>query len=244
MKRLMLLGLFLSFSHGCLAASPLYGWYVGGSVGGTRPIISHTTIVNNDFGWPSDQYRNHHVGTNAQLGIQSGYTWATCHCWFPSYTLGASYTYVFPTEINGRLRQFSLPEFENYNFRYKVQRQTFLALFKVDIYRWCRMMPFVTLGAGFSLNRSESYSERALANVTPRLSPHFGSKVNAAPSYIIGAGFDFIANKNFLLSLEYNYGYFGHARTRHGDEDFAQQKLATKLNANTILLSANYYIGC
>lgn len=243
MKKLILLAL-LSVSQCGFAAPSLYGWYVGGSVGGTSPIISHQSVVRNDLDWPSDQYRYHDVSTNALLALQSGYTWSSCHCWFPSYTLAASYTYVFPSEIKGRVRQFSLPEFENYRFRYNVQRQTFLALFKADIYRWCNLMPFFTVGAGFSLNRSENYAEHALDNVTPRLSPRFGRKTNASASYIIGAGFDFIATRNVLVSLEYHYGYFGHAHTRSGDEDFAQQKLATKLNSNTILLSANYYIGC
>ncbi len=246
MRKSLLSCLFLTCLHQPLFASNTFfipvnphGWFVGANAGATLPQVSTNTYVATIPGWPNDQYHYSHTNAATLLSLLGGYTWSTSHRFLPSYSLGVSYSYVYPSTIGGRIRQFSLPTFENYNFQYQVQRQTILAIFKADIQRWSDTMPFITAGAGLSINKASNYQEQALTGVTPRVSPGFGSQTNTQFSYTVGAGLDYIVKKNVTVSLEYNYGYFGHVQTGYGNG----QRLSTALSANTIMVSANYFLA-
>ena len=247
-KSLLCYAFLLCLSHPLWAsnnaATPLYspnGFYIGGNVGGTFPNIDNNNYLTSGMGWPNDQYHYKQANSSALMSLLGGYTWATHREWLPFYSLGLNYTYVFPSKLSGNINQYSLPEFNNYDFQYKIQRQTLLAILKMDIYRWANFMPFLSLGAGVSVNRAYDYDENAVPNVTSRVSPGFGSSSSTNFSYMIGAGVDLIAMNNFVMGLEYNYGYFGNAKTGYGNNGNSNSRLSTRLNSNTIVLSANYY---
>lgn len=233
-------GLLHSAWAGC-CADP-HGWYAGIGTGFVFSKHSHQhNYVTTDHEWPKDLY---HFSTSNDAGlamVQGGYTWASQCVWFPYYSLGANYTYVFPAELKGSISQFSLPAFTNYHFRYKVQRQTGLITAKADIYRFCQLMPFLLAGAGMSFNRTRQYAEYPIGDITPRQSPGFSGKSNRAFSFVFGAGFDLIASRRLLLTLEYQYGNYGHANSGHGNNVYMTERLTTRLTSNTIQLSANYY---
>jgi opacity protein-like surface antigen len=248
-KTLFYCFLFACFSQTVIASNPItipiylpHGWYLGANTGATFPQVDNDNFLATSAGWPNDQYRYSGANSAALLSLFGGYTWNTGRNWFPFYSLAASYSYVFPAKINGVIRQYSLPIFENYNFNYKVQRQTFLAIFKTDIYRWQNIMPFLTAGVGFSILKASNYTENPVPGVTARLSPGLGSHTNINVSYTFGAGLDFILQKNIVLSAEYQYGYFGHTATGAGIAGYTNQKLSTTLSANTLILSANYFL--
>jgi opacity protein-like surface antigen len=232
--------------------------YVGIGGGATFPKVGHDNFVNSGPDWPRDRYRSRRAGSAPLFTVFGGYTWVTRHDFIPFCSLGGSYTYVFPTKVKGSVLQYSLPQFENYAYQYIIQRQTFLVVAKADLYRWANLMPFFSIGGGFSANSTHNYAERALPNVTPRISPRFKSKASTHYSYIIGTGFDYFVKNGVGLSLEYTYGYFGHAKTREGSDDHhfngreahrhiickktCDTHLHTKLNSNTVILSLNYFL--
>lgn len=223
-------------------------WFIGGNTGASFPIISQNNHLATGAGWPDDQYNNNGVDTAAVLSAEAGYRWARQNVWLPFYSLGVSYSYVFPSTIKGTIDQYSLPQFENYKYSYKVQRQTFLAFFKADLYRWKTLMPYLLAAAGVSVNKADSFKEHAFYGVTPRISPNFGDQSNAYFSYAFGAGFDLILRENLWLNLGYEYGNQGYARTGSGqnyttltDTNYSTDNLQTKMASNSVLLSLIYF---
>lgn len=219
------------------------GFFVGAGAGATFPNIDSNNFLTTSTGWPQDRYHYTQAHSSAILSMLGGYTWATYHDWLPYYSLAINYTYAFPAKISGTIEQYSLPEFENYNFHYHLQRQTFLATFKLNLYRWQNISPFLSTGAGLSANRVSGYDEMALTDVTARDNPAYGTNTTINFSYTLGAGLDFITTKNSIVSLEYNYGYFGQAKTGSVLSDNVHNRLHTKLTASTITLTINYFLN-
>lgn len=222
-------------------------WFGGGSLGATFPNVSHNDYISPGPGWPNDRYTNHNVGTTASLALQGGYQWAFNHAWLPFFSLGASYNYMAPVKVTGKVDQYSLPEFENYNYQYKIQSQMFLAFTKLDLYRWRNLMPFLLAGAGVSLNNASNYVEQAVPDVTARVSPGFKGSTNTFFSFVLGAGFDFFVQEDLLLSLQYEYAHQGYAQTGPGvdldlltDTNYSTDHLKTKLTSNSVLFSLIY----
>lgn len=180
-----------------------------------------------------------------------GYTWfnptSTDDYGLPFISVGLSYTYVFESQIRGDIQQYSLTQFENYNYQYKVQRQTVLALVKLDLYRWRVLMPYLVIGAGASFNRSTNFTEQARAGVTPRVSPNFGSNTQTHSSFMGGLGLDFIVLDNLWASFEYDYGFYGYTKTGYGSNtanisgfNYANSYLSNRINSSSALFSLTY----
>ncbi|HFK5879033.1 TPA: outer membrane protein [Legionella pneumophila] len=215
-------------------------WYIGENIGVAFPKIIDNHFVATGIGWPDDQYSNHNIDSAAFFSLLGGYQWSTQNNWIPFFSLGIRYSYVTPSTVNGTILQYSLPEFENYNFQYKIQRQTYLGMIKANIVRYYNVMPFLTVGLGWSTNKVSHYFDTPLLGITPRISPAFQNHTNSHFSYILGAGIDYIVKNNLWLGLEYHYGDFGQAQTGFGILTYSNEYLKTKLTGNTIALNINY----
>lgn len=224
--------------------------YLSGGAGYAFPIIARDNYIPSGPGWPVDYYSRNKINNQGLLNLGAGYAWERKSKWLPAYSVGLRYLYMPATTVRGYVDQYSLPEFENYSYTYRVQQQNILAVVKADIYRWKDLMPYLIAGAGISMTKAYQYEEHALNGVTPRVSPGFGTKVNTKFAYTAGAGFDFVANKNLWINLEYNYGNYGTISTGDGanstsltGSNFSNSSLKNKLTANTILAGVTYYIG-
>ena len=234
----------------CLSSSVLAhgNWFIGVGAGATFLNVNNNYFVSTGAGWPADQYHNTNVDAAGLLVLDGGYQWARNNTWLPFYSLAVDYTYGFPAKVNGKVVQYSLPEFTNYNYQYKIQTQTFLAQIKADLVEWRHLMPFLLAGAGVSLNNASNYAEQPVAGVTPRVSPGFKGQTNTYFSYVVGAGFDYIAQKNIWVSVTYEYSNLGRAQTGQGvnssmltDTNYATNNLKTnKLRSNSVFLSMTY----
>ena len=147
-----------------------------------------------------------------------------------------------PTDVEGTIRQFSLPEFENYNYQYQLRSQTLLAKAKIDLYRYKNLMPFITGGLGIAWNTFKDYDEDDLPDITPRDNPNFRNNTHSDFAYVLGAGLDYILTDQFWLTLEYNYGYLGEAQST-ASNNYAHENFATTVTANTLLLNITYFLG-
>ncbi len=245
MQKMLYRSLFLF----CLSTSVLAqgNWIAGVGAGATFLNVDNNHFVSSGTGWPNDKYHNTSVDATGLLVLNGGYQWARDSAWLPFYSLAVSYTYGFPAKVKGKVSQYSLPEFTNYNYQYKIQTQTFLAQIKVDLYQWRSLMPFLLAGAGVSLNNASNYAEQAVPGVTPRINPGFQGQTSTYFSYVLGAGLDYIVQKNIWVSLTYEYSNLGRAQTGPGentgiltDTNYAADNLKTNVRSNSVFLSMTY----
>lgn len=224
-------------------------FYLSGKGGISFLNISKTNSLSSGTdGWPDDLYTNDNVDSAQMLSAEAGYQWTRDSVWLPFYSVGINYSYGFPTAVNGTIDQYSLPEFENYNYQYQIQQQTYLAVIKADLYRWRCLMPYLMAGAGISFNKLKGYTEQALPDVTPRVSPAFSDRTTSGFSYALGAGFDYALQNNLWVSLGYQYNHHKIAYTGYGadtdmltDTNYSTDRLQTNLSSNTVLLSITYF---
>lgn len=233
----------------CLSNSILAqgNWFASVGAGATFLNVDSNNFISSGEGWPNDQYHNTGVDAAGAFVLDGGYQWSNRNVWLPFYSLAMNYTYASPANVKGNIEQYSLPEFNNYHYQYKIQTQTFLAQFKADIYQWRGFMPFLLAGAGMSLNNASNYSEQAVPGVTPRVSPGFKGQTNSYFSYVFGAGLDYILQKNIWTSLMYEYSNLGMAQTGPGvntatltGTNYDTDNLKTKVTSSSIFLSVTY----
>ncbi|WED42725.1 outer membrane protein [Legionella cardiaca] len=222
--------------------SEIGSWYFSESIATIFPEIDDNHSVGTGDGWPNDLYVNHDVKTSAAVSVQTGFTWFNESKFLPFYSLGASYTYAFPMKVNGTIFQYSLPEFENYQYHYEIHRQTLLGIIKAELYRYHNLMPFLLVGLGVSANHIDKYQETPLSGITPRFSPEFQDETTTHFSYALGAGLDYIALNNLWLSLGYNFGYYGPAQTDSGISSYSNERLRTQLTDNGIVFTITYFL--
>lgn len=222
-------------------------WFIGAGGGATFLDVKSNHFISTGPDWPNDKMHNTVVDSAPLFVLNGGYQWIHNSLWFPFYSLALNYMYGFPAKVNGQVEQYSLPEFTNYDYQYRIKTQTFLAQFKADLYQWYRCMPFLLAGAGVSLNTAGSYTEQAHMNVTPRVSPGFSTDTNTYFSYAFGAGFDYVIQKNIWASLMYQYTNLGSVQTGTGantrnltDTDYSTDRLNTNLRSNAVILSVTY----
>lgn len=226
-------------------------WYVNLGAGVDFPHINRNAYVTTGPGWPDDRYVRQSTQNTALVIGGLGYTWfnqsTSDSFWFPFISLGLSYTYVLESQIKGEIQQYSLTQFTNYNYQYRFQRQTVLALVKFDIYRFRVLMPYLIFGGGASFNRSTNFSEEARANVTPRLSPGFNSNTQVHNSAMGGVGLDLIIQDNLWGSFQYDYGFYGYTKTGYGKNtvnitglNYDNAYLSNKLTSSTASFTLTY----
>lgn len=220
------------------AESPDNSWFIGAGAGAGYPGVYHNFRVHAGVGWPDDTYNNSSTESTPLLSLFGGYMLATNCKWVTFYSVGLNYTNAFSSMYRGTLMQYSLPEFQNYNYQYRVKRQTLLGFFKTNLLQVYDVLPFITLAAGVSANTADHYSERPIGPITPRVSPAFKGKTTTYFSYTVGGGLDYVFPPRLRLSLEYAYGYFGFAQT---DTAPTGQYLRSNLTANSVDVNFTYY---
>lgn len=236
--------LWLCFSRNVFAEGH---WFLGAGVGAAFLNVDSNQFISSGPDWPNDKMHNTDVDAAGLFVLNGGYQWARQALWLPFYSVALNYTYQFPARVNGQVEQYSLPEFTNYDYQYKIKTQTLLAQFKVDLYQWQHLLPFLLAGAGVSFNNAGNYTEQALPNVTPRVSPGFSNRSTTCFSYALGVGFDYILQKNIWASLMYQYNNLGRVQTGTGantdtltDTNYSSDSLKTNIRSNTVLLSVTY----
>jgi len=205
-------------------------------------LRQNTMLVSHDDGWPDDRNLVDRTKDKALLLIGAGFQWTSERIWFSNQSIGLEFSHGFPTSVEGTVEQFSLPEFRNYRFHYRVYRNTLLLNGKTSIYRWRCLMPYIEAALGTTWNTSGTYIESALPGISPRINPGFTDKTNNNFSYAAGAGLDFAVKNNLWAILGYRYEWFGRVDTGRGMDTFNGNDLKNKLYANTMLFRLRYAV--
>jgi len=224
--------------------------YIGAGAGAMLYRVGGNNYLGTGEGWPDDAYINNGASNEPYGFIAAGYSWQREENWFPSYSLGLRYMYASATTMSGYITQYSLPEFQNYNFSYDVQLLSLSAIAKADLYRWHNLMPYILVGAGIANYSTSNYSEQALSNVTPRVSPGFGGNSGNNFTYQFGIGIDYAIQENLLINLEYDYMNYGTVQTGKGvnyatltGTNYDNESLKNNLTATALFLGLTYSIG-
>jgi opacity protein-like surface antigen len=182
-------------------------------------------------------------GSSGIINLSGGYLWDNQSSWFPYVSLGLDYTYAFPSTVNGNIQLLSTPKLENYSYQYKLNRQTFLLMGKVDLYNFHNFMPFLLGGIGVSMNSVTGYNETQISNGLSHFDPKYTNATTTHLAYAIGAGLDYKISDNLWLSGTYRYDFLGYAETGKGTGIYDHSSLKQKLQANEFLLGVNYVFG-
>jgi opacity protein-like surface antigen len=229
-----------------IATDRSHNWYVGMNAGLMQTSMSKSVMtVPNNSGFTPPQHVDHYSLEKhqpAMIDVQAGRRWNRNQQWLPTYALALRYQHVFTKNIQGTVTEFSLPEFINYDYHWGVGADALSLYSKIDLVQYRRLMPYVDMGIGFASMQSKHYSETALSNVTPRLSPDYASKRNSQFTYNLGAGLDFILTQKLLLSAGYEYQSFGKLSSGIGQgADWHSAKLNLgKFNTNMGLVGLTY----
>lgn len=224
------------------AKDSLNGWYGFAKVGSQKSTIDNPLSINNGSGFPApydkDIYTTN-TKSSAVAGVGAGYYWSD---WaLPGVSLGINYSHYFNSANNGQIIQYGLPEFTNYNYQWKTTSDLVLASAKLDLYRWNALAPYIQGGVGFSANKAKSYSEQALAGVTPRISPQFASHSTTVFAYQLGVGLDWAVKPQWVVSLGYEYTDLGKFSSGNGINSWSGDALSSgKLNSNAGVLGVTY----
>jgi len=223
-------------------------WFVNLDYGQVFPHLNETMTVHNGSDYPSpqnvDQFstKKHN---QTKLGFQIGRRWQRDQSqWLPAYTIGLKYQHLFRNDIRGSITQYSLPQFNNYSYRWATSANVLSLNSKVDVTKWGKVMPYINAGLGTSINHAASYRESAYAGVTPRISPDFRSRSKAKFYYGVGAGLDMIINPQVILSAGYDYQSFGAIVSGKGQTTWSEEKLSLgNFGNNTVLIGLTYILS-
>lgn len=213
--------------------------------GGFYQSKNRQMTVDNGSGFPSPSDRDSYTGKKSNpgsAGLTLGWYRDRETRWLPAWSLGLRYKYMF-SDTRGQVIQYSLPEYRNYDYQWKMTSNILLAQGKLAITRFSRFLPYVSAGAGVALNRSASYSESALPGITARISPDFGKHSQTQATYVLGTGLDYQISPNLLFSVGYEFQDFGRFQTGPGTATWASEALTqSSIHANALLFSVNYWL--
>lgn len=203
--------------------------------------ISGTSHTGTGPGWPNDVYNVKSIANQPYGFVAAGYAWQRQSNWLPGFDLAAKFMYVPNASVTGYVDQFSLPMFRNYAYSFDVNMLSLLALFKVSIFQFQNLLPFVVAGAGVTTYGTSNYKEQTEHGITPRTSPGFNDGSGNNITYQLGLGIDYAVNNCITINLEYDYINFGNVSTGKGLN--YDETINNAIKATTLFLGATYYVS-
>lgn len=234
-----LLHIFLTFiccAHFSYAYAFEDTWEFALGAGVSFPDIEDATVNAGD-GWPDDTFTEGDVDAAGIFSALAAYRMENDTQWFPAYVLGLNYLYGLTSSVSGSVQQFSLPQFENYQYEYDVQSQALFGLLKIEIYEFENLTPFISGGLGAAWNHFSDYHETANENVTPRVPPDYDNNTHSDFAFLLGIGvnywFGVEEEEDWRVSLEYNYADLGNVSFEEGKAE---------ITTSIVLLSVGYVL--
>jgi len=222
-------------------------WYASAGVGGQFPTLNSSMTVNNGSSFPTPFDQDIYSTTNhAQVffGASVGRRWQRDNNWLPALSVGVLYEYFWANNVGGTITQFSIPQFNNYNYTWNTASNVVLASAKLNLFQYNWLSPYVNGGLGGAFNRASSYREMAFPEVTARVSPGFAANTSHQFAYNAGVGVDFQCASQFLLSIGYLYQDLGKVSSGQGTQSWEGQSLNLgKYHSHGVMASVTYLFG-
>lgn len=227
------------------SVDPNNGWYAGVSGSVLWSNLPSSMSVNNGASCVASLNKDVYSvkkGTDTAFSVNAGYQWQNERQWFSGYALGLRYQHFYMKSIKGTVTQYALPQFLNYNYTWDLGSDLIALASKIDITRYGSFTPFIDLGLGLALNHTGTFSEMAVAGVTPRISPRFGGQRQRNFAYNLGLGLAFDLLPQCSLSLVYDYQALGGLRSTKGESTWSGEHLDLgSYKANMLSLGLTYH---
>ncbi|KTD53539.1 Sporulation related domain protein [Legionella santicrucis] len=222
-------------------------WFVQLQGGVVFPLSQSNILVDNGSNFPPpanvDSYsvKQSNQGT---IALTVGDRIATQSSLINHYTLSGRLQYVFSANVGDTIMQYSLPEFLNYSYDWKLSTLALTADTKLNLFNFSKFSPYVNGGLGVSFNEARSFDETALPGITPRVSPSYANHTLTQFTYHVGAGLDFSFVPNWLFSAGYEFESFGDFSSGKGQSTWAGESLRLdSYQANTLLFGVTYLMN-
>lgn len=246
-----IIGSPLAFAHNYMDINHTYEetenqWLLGMGAGGAGRILQCSTRVLNGSSVSAPYNRDIYTicthDNKAIIALFGGYQWSRLNTAIPYYSLSLHYEHQFSAKINGKILQYSLSRFKNYNYSMGLNSDIFDIVAKVDLIKYKFLLPYLSAGIGVAFNRVNSYKEHAIPSVYPaRIDPSYGSKTNTNFAFALGAGIDIIGCRNLWITLGYEYLNLGRVNSARGAGSWSSTHLRFgTLHTNTVLGSITY----
>lgn len=203
-------------------------WFIGFGGGASWISLSGSTSVKNGSTFPPPFNQDRFTINNPSTGIVQlnvGYITNSLTTYFTSLSAYIQYRHYYGTNITGSIDQYSLPEFHNYNYSMSFEADLFTLNGKVGLVQISKIIPYLSGGIGFVNNHLNNYSETALPNVTPRISPAYQGNTHTNFALTLGAGFDLLVNRCTTLTLGYDHVFQGNIISGSGVTTWSGTKL-------------------
>lgn len=228
---------------GCLAFSSLaqlQSWYVSGSFGMGLPIKPSASNVANGFPDP-DRYTVDKVDDMTMFGLGAGVKLSLNSKWFSNYQVGLEYNNGMAYKTSGKVELYSRSKYYNYDYNYKVSRNTLLLTYQTDIIKFKHWAPHLNAAVGFSRNKASAYQETSRPDITTPRTYSVANKTETQFAYRLGFGASYDFMSYGTVSLDYNYLNAGQASL---GKDFAgNDSVKQDLAYNTFSLSYTKYFS-
>lgn len=223
--------------------------YIQADLGLTHPFSTESMRVNNGAVDPypanTDLFSTTDHKKGGMASFMAGSRWETDRSWLPAYSLALRYQHLFNQRVAGTITQYSDPDFVNYDYQWKTQSNVLSVFSKINLTEAKHFSPYVNLGLGGALNQSRGYEESPLGSVIARSdSPAFGAHTQPQLSYSLGAGLDYQIQRQWVMSLGYEFQNLAAMTSGFGQTKWSAEKLALDpYKTNAVLLSLSYLVG-
>lgn len=143
---------------------------------------------------------------SASMGLVLGFEKKLSHDIF--FQLGM--TSYFNTEVNatGHVWEFSLPEFDNFIYHYRIQSSRIMLSSKLMTTIPTKIHPYLNAELGMGFNQARGFAQdRLVADSVPMIP--FNDHVEQSLSWALGVGFDIEINSKARIGLGYQFANLG-----------------------------------
>lgn len=201
-------------------------WFVGVGYGRSWSYLRNSqSMVSNGSGatppWDKDYYSIKTPSPESAFQFDLGYRWHKKRKFAPYYAAYLQYRRNLSTYIKGNVYQYSMPDFENYDYQMRYSADLLTLNGKVDLFEYRHILPYLAAGVGVLYNHVTNYKEYPLENVTPRYSPAYAGNTDPNLAVVAGVGVDIKFTKNVWGTLGYEYIAQGSFVSGDGDSTWA-----------------------
>ncbi len=158
--------------------------------------------------------------------------------------LGPAYYQFSNLPVKGTLVQDVVAHpTEEYQYEYIIDSYQFLLETKI-LLQLDRLYPYISAGAGVSLNRSQSFTAEPESIDYTAASPSYSDRTRTAFTYQVGAGIDYDIIPYLRLGVGYRYTHLGNAELGTGElagVNIAETLNSVDIQAQEIIAQLTYF---
>lgn len=219
-------------------------WFVDLGYGVGFNPLPRTNAPPNTPGWGSDIYRADTVANTPITSLTIGYQKVTQQRWFPSFSLGLRYSYLFSTPVDGRISLMGGRFANYYHYVYKINAQSLMLVGTLDLYQWNKVKPYLIFGIGASANTFATYYENEIVpdhGFRPEISPGYGNNTQYQLAYSVGAGLSYQLSAHWQMKVAYQWQNLGDLMSSPGKATYQNDHLSQHYSLQSVMLHVVYF---